>query len=122
MAGRLTLFLAAALASASVAAQDYTGTFTTTNSQGGTVTLVLRQEGPKQVKGTLSGNNATFQVQGEITPQGLIGAVTGAQGNSYLMATFEGANLVVVMAAPGPSGKPNLESAQRIVFARAARR
>ena len=71
------------------------------------------------MKGTLTGNNATFQVEGEVTPQGLMGAVTGAQGNLYMMAQFEGANLVVVLAEPGPNGQPNLDSARRIVFSKA---
>lgn len=116
---RIAFFLGAALACTMAFAQSYSGTFTTTNSQGGTVTLVLEQDGQKQVKGTLTGNNTTFQVQGEITPQGLMGAVTGAQGNLYLMAKFEGADLVVILAEPGPSGQPNIESARRIVFAKA---
>ena len=115
---RIAFLLGAALACTLAFAQNYSGTFTTTNSQGGTVTLVLKQDGQKQVKGTLTGNNATFQVQGEVTPQGLMGAVTGAQGNLYMMATFEGAELVVVLAEPGPTGQPNLQSARRIVFAK----
>jgi hypothetical protein len=116
---RILLLLSAVLVSAMAGAQSYSGTFTTTNSQGGTVTLVLKHDGQKQVKGTLTGNNTTFQVQGEITPQGLMGAVTGAQGNLYMMAQFEGASLVLMLAEPGPTGQPNLDSARRIVFAKA---
>jgi hypothetical protein len=116
---RILLLLSAALACTTAGAQNYSGTFTTTNSQGGTVTLTLEQNGPKQVKGTLRGNNATFQVEGEITPQGLMGAVTGAQGNLYMMAQYEGASLVVLLAEPGPTGQPNIDSARRIVFSRA---
>jgi hypothetical protein len=116
---RLLVILVAAFTSAGAIAQSYSGTFTTTNQQGGTVTLVLKQDAQSQVKGTLTGNNTTFQVQGEITPQGLMGAVTGAQGNLYLMAQFEGAGLVVVLTEPGPTGQPNLQSARRIVFTKA---
>jgi hypothetical protein len=116
---RILLLFSAALTCATAGAQNYTGTFTTTNSLGGTVTLTLRQDGQKQGKGTLTGNNASFQVQGEVTPQGLMGAVTGAQGSLYLMAQFEGADLVLVLTEPGPAGQPNLDSARRIVFAKA---
>jgi len=116
---RILLLAVAAVASAPASAQNYAGTFTTTNPQGGAVTLTLKAEGPKQVKGTLTGNNNTFQVSGEITPQGLMGAVTGAQGNLYMMAQYEGANLVVILAEPGANGQPNLQSARRIVFAKA---
>ena len=118
---RFVLALLAALACASAAAQSFTGTFTTTNAQGGIVTLTLRQDGAKQVKGTLSGNNNTFQVGGEVTPDGLMGAVTGQQGNLYLMAQFEGADLIVFLAEPGPNGQPDLQSARRLVFTRARR-
>ncbi|HYL88080.1 MAG TPA: hypothetical protein VEU32_04860, partial [Burkholderiales bacterium] len=52
----------------------------------------------------------------QATPQGLMGSVSGPQGNLYLMAQLEGANLTVVLAEPGPNGQPNLNSAQRIVF------
>jgi hypothetical protein len=116
---RTIAFVAATLVSSHLLAQNYAGTFTTTNPQGGPVTLTLRHDGPKQVKGTLTGNNATFEVAGEVTPQGLMGAVTGPQGNLYMMAQYEGANLVVILAEPGPTGQPNVESARRIVFAKA---
>jgi len=111
---------AAAFVCTSALAQSYSGTFTTTNQQGGTVTLVLKQDAQSQVKGTLTGNNTTFQVAAQATPQGLMGTVTGEQGNLYLMAQYEGASLVVILAEPGPNGQPNLQSARHIVFAKAA--
>ena len=118
---RFVLALFTSLVCTSAAAQNYTGTYTTTNAQGGIVTLTLRHDGPKQVKGTLSGNNNTFQVGGEVTPDGLMGAVTGQQGNLYLMAQFEGADLIVFLAEPGANGQPDLQSARRLVFTRAGR-
>jgi hypothetical protein len=84
------------------------------------VTLVLKQDAQSQVKGTLTGNNTTFQVAGQATPQGLMGTVTGQQGNLYLMAQYEGANLVVILAEPGPNGQANPQSARRLLFTRAA--
>ncbi|HEY3076219.1 MAG TPA: hypothetical protein VGJ74_13685, partial [Burkholderiales bacterium] len=116
---RFACFAIAALACASAAAQNYSGTFTTVNQQGGTVTLVLKQDAQSQVKGTLTGNNNSFQVAAQATPQGLMGTVTGQQGNLYLMAQYEGASLVVILAEPGPNGQANLQSARRIVFAKA---
>lgn len=108
--------LAAALTSASAWAQNYSGTFTTKNEQGGTVTLALKQDGASNVKGTLTGNNNTFQVDAKATPQGLMGKVSGPQGQLYLMAQFEGASLAVVLAEPLANGQPNLNTARRIVF------
>lgn len=114
------VFVITVLVCGPAVAQNYTGTFTTTNPQGGTVTLTMKVDGQKQVKGTLSGNNTTFEVVGEVTPQGVMGAVTGAQGNLYMMAQYEGANLIVLLAEPDAAGQPNLQSARRIVFARAS--
>lgn len=108
--------LAIALASTPASAQNYSGTFTTKNEQGGTVTLTLKQDGAANVKGTLTGNNNTFQVDARATPQGLMGKISGPQGELYLMGEFEGANLAVILAEPMPNGQPNLNSARRILF------
>ena len=111
------LALAALMCSAALA-QNYAGTFTTTNQQGGIVTLKLTQDAASNVKGTLIGNNNTFQVDARATPQGLMGKISGAQGSLYLMAQYEGANLVVVLAEPLPDGQPNLNSARHLLFAK----
>ena len=103
----------------SASTHNYSGTFTTKNEQGGTVTLALKQDGASNVKGTLSGNNNTFQVDAKATPQGLMGKISGAQGQLYLMAQFEGSNLAVILAEPLANGQPNLNSARRIVFTKA---
>ena len=112
-------FIAALLVSGAAFAQNYGGIFTTKNEQGGTVTLTLKQDGASNVKGTLTGNNNTFQVEAQATPQGLIGKVSGPQGQLYLIAQFEGESLAVVLAEPMPNGQPNLDSARRIVFTKA---
>lgn len=117
---RIAAFVAAALVSVAAFAQNYSGTFTTTNQQGGTVMLVLQQDARKQVRGTLTGNNNTFDVKAEATDNGLMGLVSGPQGELYLMGQFEGTNLVVILAEPGPGGQPNLAAARRIIFARVA--
>ena len=100
-------------------AQNYSGTFTTKNEQGGTVTLALKQDSASNVKGTLTGNNNTFQVEAKATAQGLMGKVSGPQGQLYFMAQFEGANLTVLLAEPMANGQPNINSARRIVFTKA---
>src|SRR3954470_17558394 len=113
------LFAAGLLIASSAFAQNYGGTFTTTNQQGGTVTLKLAQDAASNVKGTLIGNNNSFQVDAKATPQGLMGKISGAQGSLYLMAQYEGANLVVILAEPMPDGQPNLNSARHLLFAKA---
>jgi len=116
-----TIGFAIALFSCTAAfAQNFAGTFTTTNQQGGTVTLKLTQDAAANVKGTLVGNNNTFQVEAKATTQGLMGKISGAQGSLYLMAQYEGANLVVILAEPMPNGQPNLNSARHLLFSKAA--
>src|SRR5258708_35758925 len=110
----------AALVCAPAFAPKHAGLFTTTNQQGGTVTLKLTQDAASNVKGTLTGNNNSFQVDAKATPQGLMGKISGPQGTLYLMAQYEGANLVVVLAEPLPNGQPNLNSARHLLFAKAA--
>lgn len=90
---RLIAFAVGLIVCVHALAQNYTGTFTTTHPQGGTVTLTLRYDGPKQVRGTLTGDSTTFEVGGEVTPEGLMGAVTSPQGSLCMMAQYEGANL-----------------------------
>ena len=116
---RIIGFAIATLVCLPAFAQNYSGTFTTKNEQGGTVTLALKQDGASNVKGTLTGNNNTFQVDAKATPQGLMGKISGPQGQLYLMAQFEGANLNVLLAEPLPNGQPNVSSARRIVFTKA---
>jgi len=113
---RIIGFAIATLVCLPAFAQNYSGTFTTKNEQGGTVTLSLKQDSASNVKGTLTGNNNTFQVEAKATPQGLMGKISGPQGQLYLMAQFEGANLVVVLAEPMPNGQPNLNSARHLLF------
>ena len=44
-----------------------------------------------------------------------MGKISGPQGQLYLMAQFEGANLNVLLAEPLPDGQPNVGSARRFV-------
>src|SRR3954471_7214775 len=116
---RRALAVASLLIAGSAFAQNFSGTFTTTNQQGGIVTLKLTQDAASNVKGTLVGNNNSFQVDAKATAQGLMGKISGAQGSLYLMAQYEGANLVVILAEPMPDGQPNLNSARHLLFAKA---
>jgi hypothetical protein len=117
---RALLFASATLLCTPVLAQNFAGTFNTTNQQGGTVTLKLTQDAASNVKGTLVGNNNTFQVDAKATAQGLMGKISGAQGSLYLMAQYEGANLVVILAEPMANGQPNLDSARHLIFSKAS--
>ena len=61
---RMAFFSAALIACAPALAQtqtqSFSGTYTTKNPQGDTVTLTLKQDAKKAVTGTLTGNNNSF--------------------------------------------------------------
>ena len=120
---RTTAWLAAALlacAPAMAQTPSYSGTYTTKNPQGGTVTLTLKQDAKRNVTGTLTGNNNSFQVKAQVTPDGMLGQVTSTEGNTlWILAELQGAQLAVVLAEPGADGRPNLSAARRLTFAKA---
>jgi hypothetical protein len=112
------LWLALLVVAFPAMAQNYSGTYTTRNPGGNTVTLTLTQDKQGKVTGSLSGNGASFQVQGQAQPEGMMGTVTGEAGKLYIMAQLDGANLRVVLAEPGPGGQPNLQGAQQLLMTR----
>jgi len=99
---------------------QYNGTFTTKNQQGGTVTLTVKQDAQKRVTGTLAGNGATFQLQGQVNADGLVGKLTGPQGSVFIAAELKGEALKVVLAEPGANGQPNLQAARQLAFTRSS--
>lgn len=113
---RIAMLVAALLACAPALAQNYSGTYTTQNPQGGTVTLRLKQDANKAVTGTLSGNGNTFQIQAEVTAEGVLGTVTSGANTLYMLAQLQGGKLNVILAEPGPGGQPNLQAARQLVF------
>jgi hypothetical protein len=117
---RITVFVTAVLVCAPALAQNqnYSGTYTTKNPQGGTVTLTLKQGAKKAVSGTLSGNGNTMQVEAEVTPDGLLGRVTNAGNMLFILAELQGTQLNVVLAEPDANGRPNLQAARRLTFAK----
>jgi hypothetical protein len=106
---------------ASAWAQNYAGSYATTDPQGGSVTLALKQDAQKRVSGTLSGNGNVFQVQGQVKNGDLVGTVTGNDVPLYIVARFAGAQLNVILAEPGPDGQPNMQAARQLVMSAATR-
>ena len=121
---RMALLSAALIACAPALAQtqtqNFSGTYTTKNPQGGTVTLILKQDAKKAITGTLTGNNNSFDVKAQATPDGLLGQVTasGGGGTLWILAELQGTQLNVVLAEPGANGRPNLEAARRLTLAK----
>jgi hypothetical protein len=115
----LALFAFLSLPAAALA-QNFSGTYSVPNQQGGMVTLTLRQDAQQRVTGTLTGNGNTLQIRGQVQNGSVLGTATGGLGALYLAAQFEGQRLRVMLAEAGPDGQPNLGAAQQIVMPRAA--
>ncbi len=116
----IAFLTAACLVSTTGAAQDYTGTYTTTNTEGGTVTLALEQDAQGQVTGTLSSDGARYVVNAVVEEGSVLGTVTEGNTGLYFSAEFDGAELYVTLFEPDQNNQPDYATGQTIVFARAA--
>lgn len=99
-------------------AQSYSGVFDTDSPQGGKVVLQLNQSASNEVSGVLQANGTAFEVNARVTPEGLVGIVTGEQGNFYLLGQQDGSGLTVMLAEPGADGQIRPETAVRLMFTR----
>ena len=114
------LFLAATVPvvlSAPALAQNFSGTYSAPDQQGGTLTLMLRQDAQQRVSGTFAGNGNTLRVQGQVQNGNVLGTVAGGSGAMYIVARIEGKHLRVLLAEVGPNGQPNYNAARQILMA-----
>ena len=117
---RAACFCAALLVCAPALAQDFGGTYTTTNASGGTVMLVLAHDGSKRVTGTLTGyGNSSLNVQARVESEGLRGTAGNQYGMLYLSARLNGDELSIVLSESDLGGKPNPQRARELRLAKA---
>ena len=117
---RAAFLSAALLACAPALAQDYGGTYTTTNASGGTVMLTLTHDGSKRVTGTLTGyGNSSLNVQARVESDGLRGTAGNNFGLLYLAARLNGEELSITLSESDLGGKPNPQRAKELRLARA---
>ncbi len=100
-------------------AQGFTGTYTIQGPTG-TVTLVLQQDAQGKVTGTLSGNGNTFQIQGQVNGEALVGLAAAGGGGAYLEARLEASGVHVILVELGPGNQPRYETARELMFTRQA--
>jgi len=102
-------------------AQSYSGTYVTRNDQGGTVTLVLKQDASGKVSGSLSGGGSSFLVEMRPVTDGIIGTATSGAGSLMIAAQVNGAaGLKVMLAEPLGNGQPNMAAARRFEMTRSS--
>lgn len=95
-------------------AEGFAGSWEAAAPNGGTISLVLRQEG-KRVMGTLSGNGNRFEVEAEIAADGgFYGTARSQAGRLFIGAERSGEQLGVALAELTAAGVPDLRSAQEL--------
>ena len=112
----LLVALALTLAVTDARAQAVLGTYATTGEGSAGVTLVLRNEGPGRIGGSLSGNGVTYAVEGEMQGEDVKGSFSGSGMKTYFEAHRDGSQLRVIMADIGSNGTPNYAAAHEILF------
>lgn len=117
---RAACLSAALLACAPALAQDYGGTYTTTNASGGTVTLTLAHDERSRVSGTLTGHgSSSLQVQARVEGDGLRGTAGNNFGMLYFTGRLKGEELSIVLTEADLGGKPNPQRATELRLAKA---
>lgn len=105
----VVLALSCLMLSAPVAAQDYSGTFTVPNDVGGLMAVALQQSSDGSVSGTMSSNDATFEMQGRIEDGTLVGTVQGPTGRMFFEADRWEDELWLTLYGSDANGQPNYE-------------
>jgi hypothetical protein len=99
-------------------AQNFTGTYTVTNNQGGMETLTLQQDATGNVTGTMSGQGQRYQVEGVLEGTAAVGAIYDETGGVYFEAVFNGPQLMLTLIEAGPDNQPDYAKSQVLVFGR----
>jgi hypothetical protein len=101
-------------------AGGFAGTWEARTPAGGTLTLVLTQQGT-QVRGTLSGNGLQFEVEAQVGADGgFYGTARGRDGTLFIGGETDGAQLGLALAELTAAGVPDPRTAQELRMTRAA--
>lgn len=115
---RLFLFLVLACAALAARADDYAGKWQARNSAGAIITLTLQLNGPGGFSGKLEGSGHTFDVEGEVRADGILGLVTSNDALVHLVGRINEGTLYIVLRQPGPDGAPDDDTRRIIRFSR----
>lgn len=103
--------------STSLAAQNYSGVYSATNDAGGQTVVTLAQNGEK-ITGNIAGKDVTFQIEGVLEEDYVVGVVTGPQGGLWFEAELDDQQLYLTLIEPDASGEPNYDASTTLVFTR----
>ena len=112
----LTGLLGLSLAARPAVAQNYSGTYTTTNEAGGTITLSLLQDAQGQVSGTMSADGVQFGITAVLDEGSVLGTLSGEAYGLYFTAEFDGVDLYLTVFEADANNQPNYDEFETIVF------
>lgn len=99
-------------------AENLSGIYTL-SSQGVTLTLTLKQDLQRNIKGTLSSTTgAQFQVEGMVQGGVGLGVCRSNEGGSFFEAHPKGNQLLFALMEPGPNNMPDYSKAKELLFTR----
>ncbi len=112
------LCLFAGLLSGTALGQDYSGTYTL-GTQGGTNTLVLKQDAQGKVSGTLTPSQGpAYKLAGEESQGSVVGILVSGASSGFFKAELNGNELTFFIVPPKADHQPDIARAQRFVFER----
>jgi hypothetical protein len=118
MPRHITVLAILTLLSSGVAAQGYSGTYTTVNAAGRTVTLALRQDAQGAVAGTMVVDQIRAELKGSPQESAVVGIINGLGESMYFQAELDGDALTFVLVPADAQGNPNYDAAQQMAFRR----
>jgi hypothetical protein len=98
--------------------QNFTGTYSVTNQQGGTVTLTLNQDGSGNITGSMAGNGQRFTVDGMVENGAAVGLIYNEQGGVFFEARLSGSQLGVTLIEPDAYNQPDYSKTQQLSLSR----
>ena len=101
-----------------VFSQNFTGTYSVVNQQGGTVAFELNQDGTGNITGTMSGNGQRFTVEGMVEDGAAVGLIYNEQGGVYFEARLSGSQLGVTLIEPDAYNQPDYSKTQQLLLSR----
>lgn len=98
----------------------FNGSWQAPTPAGGALTLVLTQSGA-QIRGTLSGNGAQFEVEAQLGADGgFYGTARSRAGTLFIGGELQGDQLGLALAEMTAQGVPDMRTAQEVRMTRAA--
>lgn len=113
------VFLFLTLATSALSNDNYTGTYISA-PEFGPVTVILKQDATGQVQGTMTGEGMKFRIQGAMMPPAISGTVSGQGMKMNFMAQLQGTQLFFKLIELDEYGHPDYDAAETLILQRQA--